>query len=54
MSPVSAPVDAFQSETRALEVEAIVERARGFVERIYSIFRWVVTDEFLRRYGGEP
>jgi uncharacterized protein (TIGR04255 family) len=47
-------VDAFQSETRALEVDAIVEQARGFAERIYSIFRWAVTDEFLRRYGGEP
>lgn len=50
-------VDAFESnesKTRALEVEAIVEQARGFAERIYSIFRWAVTDEFLRRYGGEP
>lgn len=47
-------VDAFQSETRLLDVDAIVEQARGFAERIYSIFRWAVTDEFLRRYGGEP
>ena len=47
-------VDAFQVERRALEVEAIVDQVRGFAERIYSIFRWAVTDEFLRRYGGEP
>lgn len=47
-------LDAFQSETRAFEVDTIVEQTRGFAERIYSIFRWAVTDEFLRRYGGEP
>jgi uncharacterized protein (TIGR04255 family) len=47
-------VDAFQAETRELDVEAAVEQARGFAERIYSVFRWTVTDEFLRRYGGQP
>lgn len=47
-------IDAFQSKTRVLEVDEIVEQAREFAERIYSIFRWAVTDEFLRRYGGSP
>lgn len=47
-------VDAFQAETRELDVEAAVQQARGFAERIYSVFRWAVTDEFLRRYGGQP
>lgn len=47
-------VDAFQAETRALDVKAVVLQARGFAERVYSIFRWAVTDEFLRRYGGQP
>ncbi|WP_200389293.1 TIGR04255 family protein [Thiocapsa imhoffii] len=47
-------IDAFQTETRALDVEAAVQQARGFAERIYSVFRWAVTDEFLRRYGGQP
>lgn len=49
--------DAFQSfeaGSRQLDVASVVEQARGFAERIYSIFRWAVTDEFLRRYGGEP
>ena len=49
--------DAFQSfpaGSRELSVDSVVEQARGFTERIYSIFRWAVTDEFLRRYGGEP
>jgi uncharacterized protein (TIGR04255 family) len=47
-------IDAFQAETRALDVEAAVRQARGLAERIYSVFRWAVTDEFLRRYGGQP
>jgi uncharacterized protein (TIGR04255 family) len=47
-------IDAFQAETRALDVEAALQQARGFAERIYSVFRWAVTDEFLRRYGGQP
>lgn len=47
-------VDAFQAETRELDVEAALQQAREFAERIYSVFRWVVTDEFLRRYGGQP
>ena len=49
--------DAFQpSQTgsRRLDVDSVVEQARGFAERIYSIFRWAVTNEFLRRYGGDP
>lgn len=45
-------VDAFQQGMRPLSVSAVVDQARGFAERIYSMFRWVVTDEFLRRYGG--
>lgn len=48
--------DAFQSfpaGSRELRVSPIVDQARGFAERIYSFFRWAVTGEFLRRYGGE-
>ncbi len=47
-------VDAFQAEQRALDVDSVLQQARGFAERIYSVFRWAVTDEFLRRYGGQP
>lgn len=35
-------------------VGAAVVEARRFAERIYTIFRWAVTDGFLRRYGGRP
>lgn len=44
----------FQTGSRRLDVDSVVEQTRGFVERIYSIFRWAVTNEFLRRYGGDP
>jgi len=50
-------IDAFQAfleGSRRFDVDSVVEQARGFAERIYAIFRWAVTDEFLRRYGGEP
>lgn len=47
-------VDAFQAEAREFRVDAVVQQAREFAERIYSVFRWAVTNEFLRRYGGQP
>ena len=55
--PVDEPswvldVDAFRQKTDALDVATIVSRTRTLAERIYSFFRWAVTDEFLRRYGG--
>lgn len=36
-----------------VDVEAIINRAQSFSERIYTFFRWVVTDDFLAFYGGE-
>ena len=35
------------------QVESLIQQAHNFTERLYTFFRWVVTDEFLRRYGGE-
>ena len=57
VDPVDEPswvldVDAFRQKTDALDAETIVSRTRTLAERIYSFFRWAVTDEFLRRYGG--
>lgn len=59
VEPIGEPswlldVDAFHENTRMLDVDATVVQARRFAERIYSIFRWAVTDEFLQRYGGQP
>ena len=44
----------FENAETELDVDGMLSRARTFAERIYSIFRWTVTDEFLRRYGGRP
>jgi uncharacterized protein (TIGR04255 family) len=34
-------------------VSGLIGKARGSAERIYSIFRWMVTDEFLSEYKGD-
>lgn len=47
-------IDAFLADTRAFDPQALLQQTRGFAERIYSVFRWAVTDEFLRTFGGEP
>jgi uncharacterized protein (TIGR04255 family) len=41
------------SENQEFDVEKILEDAKRFSERIYTFFRWSVTEEFLRRFGGE-
>ena len=47
-------IDAFKKETQTLDVDIVLSQARAFAERIYSFFRWVVTDEFLKQYGDKP
>lgn len=47
-------LDAFRVQSLAMDVAEIVRQTRAFAERIYSIFRWAVSDEFLRKYGGQP
>jgi uncharacterized protein (TIGR04255 family) len=47
-------LDMSLSTQRVFSVEGVVSEARQFSERIYTFFRWVVNDNFLRRFGGEP
>jgi len=47
-------LDMFSVGPMPFEVDRIVAEAQRYAERIYTIFRWVVTDEFLVRYGGQP
>lgn len=47
-------LDMFRSKPMPFAVEPIVAEVRRFSERIYTLFRWAVTEDFLRRYGGEP
>jgi uncharacterized protein (TIGR04255 family) len=46
-------LDMSLSENREFNVEVLMSEGRSFAERIYTFFRWVVNDDFLRRFGGE-
>ena len=46
-------IDAFRAEAQPFDVDEMANQVRRFAETIYGVFRWAVTDEFLRRYGGE-
>jgi uncharacterized protein (TIGR04255 family) len=43
------------SKTQELPFDAayLVATAKSAAERVYAVFRWMVTDEFLRAYGGK-
>lgn len=47
-------LDMFSAAPASFDVEHILANVRLYSERIYTIFRWAVTDAFLRRYGGTP
>lgn len=47
-------LDMFVARQEKFDPVALTERARTFCERIYSMFRWMTTDEFLRTFGGTP
>ncbi len=46
-------LDMFSVAPAPFVVDRVFERARQYAERIYTVFRWSVTDEFLVRYGGK-
>lgn len=46
-------LDMFSVESRPFNVEELMTDTRTYAERIYTLFRWAVTDEFLRQYGGK-
>lgn len=46
-------LDMFSGAPMPFDVERVVVEAKRYAERIYTIFRWVVTDDFLVRYGGK-
>ena len=45
-------LDMFTTSPVPFSVDRVIEDATRFAERIYTIFRWAVTTDFLRRYGG--
>lgn len=46
-------IDMFSPQQRRFAADELIGDLEGFAERLYTMFRWAVTDEFLRRYGGE-
>lgn len=47
-------LDMFSATAVPFVVDDVVSNAQRYAERIYTIFRWAVTDEFLQRFGGTP
>jgi uncharacterized protein (TIGR04255 family) len=47
-------LDVFSAKPAAFDVTAMTGDSRRYAERAYAFFRWAVTDEFLRRHGGQP
>lgn len=47
-------LDMFSAGPMPFSVDAVLAHGWRFSERLYAIFRWAVTDDFLRRYGGNP
>jgi uncharacterized protein (TIGR04255 family) len=59
IEPINEPswvldVDMFSNEERPFAPGEIVDAARRYSERLYVVFRWAVTEDFLRRFGGTP
>jgi uncharacterized protein (TIGR04255 family) len=59
IEPIDEPswvldLDMFDANPCPFDVAAALGRSRSFAERIYTVFRWAVTDRFLVRYGGQP
>lgn len=46
-------LDMFSAAPMPFVVDRVVSEAQRYAERIYTVFRWAVTDEFLVRYGGK-
>lgn len=45
-------LDMFSKESSAFTPNGVLERISLYAERIYAFFRWAVTDDFLKLYGG--
>jgi len=45
-------LDMFSASTATFDVDHVISEARRYAERIYALFRWAVTDDFLRRHGA--
>ena len=59
LEPVAKPswvldLDMFTTESQPFASEELLTTATGFAKCLYWLFRQMVTEEFLKFYGGEP
>jgi len=47
-------LDAFRQGERAFVAGEVAQEAVGLAKRCYSFFRWSVTEDFLKHFGGAP
>jgi uncharacterized protein (TIGR04255 family) len=47
-------LDMFRYGPQTFATDQLTNTATQFAQRIYTVFRWIVTDEFLKFYGGKP
>ena len=47
-------LDMFSATPIKFSIDRVVADVEEFAARIYTVFRWAVTDAFLKRYGGKP
>ena len=47
-------LDMFTTESQSFTSENLLTTATGFAKCLYWLFRQMVTEEFLRFYGGRP
>jgi uncharacterized protein (TIGR04255 family) len=58
IEPIDEPswildLDMFSTEAFPFDVERLIREADEFAQRLYALFRWAVTNDFLIRYGGK-
>jgi uncharacterized protein (TIGR04255 family) len=46
-------LDMFSAAPTPFSVERVIADARGYMERLYTFFRWAVTEEFLHYFGAK-
>ena len=59
LDPIGEPswildIDMYTTAPSKFATAELASTAEDFAESIYRVFRWMVTDDFLRFYGGKP
>jgi uncharacterized protein (TIGR04255 family) len=59
IEPISDPswlldLDMFSAEPLPFSPDTVAATGAEYARRIYTFFRWAVTDDFLRYFGGRP